>query len=396
MQTANRPIFILIAILSGVVAAAHIGKISIALPFILFDLNISTVSTGYLLSMFSISAVALCLIIGMLVNSKNAIFLIAVGFCCLSLGGFWGSESAGFSSFLASRVVEGVGFVLIIVAAPYLISISTNPSSKQGAMLCWGMALPLGIALGILLFWPYLSGGSWEAYWQAIAALALMCGVGMLVLHWYEQRVLFPSLLIKRPSGPIDFGKYKGVGLLAVAFFIYNLQNLAIVSWLGQLAIDYLNLLDINIALLTSSIILMNVLGNLLAFIIRGKVKLVVLLIIVQVFIALAILCFFIVQPLLWKVPFLYVFSFFGGMLPGTLMSHVPQYVKSEADVPKGIGILVLGDNLGALAGPTVFAYAVFFADDWWGFAYVPFVALAAMILVGFLLHQAQRPMQKS
>jgi len=83
-------------------------------------------------------------------------------------------------------------------------------------------------------------------------------------------------------------------------------------------------------------------------------------------------------------------------MLPGTLMSHVPQYVKSEADVPKGIGILVLGDNLGALAGPTVFAYAVFFADDWWGFAYVPFVALAAMILVGFLLHQAQRPMQKS
>lgn len=389
MQPKNRPLLILIAIIAGIVAAAHIGKISVALPFILFDLNISTVSTGYLLSIFSISAVVLCLVVGMVVSDKNVIFLIAIGFAFLSFGGFWGSASAGYSSFLVSRVLEGVGFVLIIVSAPYLISVSTSAQSRKGAMLFWGIALPSGIALGILLFWPYLGNELWEAYWQAIATLASVFCIGMLCLHWHEQRIMIPSLTISWPAQGFEFRKYKSVVLLAVAFFIYNLQNLAIVAWLGKLAIDYLNLLDFNLALLSSSIIFMNVIGNLLAFVIRDKVRLTLLLMLVQAGMAVAILCFFIIEPPLWKLPFLYVFSFFGGMLPGTLMSHVPLYMKSEKDIPKGIGLLVLGDNLGALAGPTVFAYAVFFADDWWGFAVVPCVALAAMIMVSLMLNKS-------
>ena len=389
MQPVNRPILILIAIMSGIIAAAHIGKISIALPFILFDLHISNVSAGYLLSMFSISAVILCVFMGMIVNGKNVIFLIGIGFAFLSFGGFWGSSSTGYSSFLASRVIEGIGFVLIIVSAPYLISISTIAKSRKGAMLCWGMALPLGISMGILLFWPYLNEELWKEYWRTIGLFASASSIVMLGIHWYEHRVWFPSLSLNWPVERFVLEKYNSVVLLAIAFFIYNLQNLAIVAWLGKLAIDYLSLLDVNIAILSSTIILMNVLGNLLAFVVKDKISLVVLLVFVQACIAVAILCFFIIETPLWKLPFLYVFSFFGGMLPGTLMSHVPQYVKSEADIPKGIGLLVLGDNLGALAGPTVFAYAVFFAGDWWGFAVVPFVALAAMVVVSFMLSRA-------
>jgi len=388
MQPINRPMLILIAIISGVVAAAHIGKISVALPFIISDLHISTVSAGYLLSVFSISAVVLCLLIGMIVNGKNVIFLIGLGFLFLSLGGFWGSSSLDYNTFLISRVVEGLGFVIIIVSAPYLISVSTTSQSRKGAMLCWGMALPLGISLGILLFWPYLSGEFWGEYWRATAIFAAVSCVVMLAIHWNEHRICLPTLSVHWPSERFLLSKYNSVVLLAAAFFIYNLQNIAIVAWLGKLAIDYLRLLDFNIAILSSSIILMNVFGNLLAFVVKEKIKLVVLLVFVQTCIAVSILCFFVVEPPLWKLPFLYVFSFFGGMLPGTLMAHVPQYVRREEDIPKGIGLLVLGDNLGALVGPTVFAYTIFLADDWWGFVFVPLVALVAMVMISFLLNR--------
>jgi MFS family permease len=69
----------------------------------------------------------------------------------LVLGGVIGAFAPGTQWLLASRFLEGVGFLCIVVAAPGLIMQSTAPQDRNRVFSFWGGYMPTGTTLGMLL-----------------------------------------------------------------------------------------------------------------------------------------------------------------------------------------------------------------------------------------------------
>ena len=73
-----------------------------------------------------------------------------------------------------SRTVEGIGFVLIVVAAPSLIAEVTNLTDIKFALAGWSAYMPGGVALGSLLAPLLLKHHTWRSAWQANAILLVL------------------------------------------------------------------------------------------------------------------------------------------------------------------------------------------------------------------------------
>jgi MFS family permease len=75
------------------------------------------------------------------------------------------------------RILEGAGFLLIVVSAPSLVATLAAPADRSFAMGIWGCFMPGGIALGLATA-PIVEVAGWRVAWLVSAALmlaALLC-----------------------------------------------------------------------------------------------------------------------------------------------------------------------------------------------------------------------------
>src|SRR3954449_965518 len=168
-QTRWPVVFITVA--GGIVAALHVGKISPALPAIRSDLGLDLVQGGFAVSMFYVLGMALGLVVGVTADRLGRRALIAAGFLFMGLGGVMGSMADGLPMLLASRFVEGIGFIGTVVAAPALVSAAASVRDWPLALSLWSIFTPAGMALALVVAPPVLSGIGWRGLWLGVAAL---------------------------------------------------------------------------------------------------------------------------------------------------------------------------------------------------------------------------------
>jgi MFS family permease len=82
---------VVIAVLGGVLAAVHIGKLPPALPLICADLGIGLVAAGFLVSMFSVLGLSMAVLLGRLADRLGRPRLVMAGFAAMALGGALGA-----------------------------------------------------------------------------------------------------------------------------------------------------------------------------------------------------------------------------------------------------------------------------------------------------------------
>lgn len=113
----------------------------------------------------------------------------------------------------AARLVEGIEFIGIVVAAPALIMATTTGKRQVQAMTLWSTYTPAGVGLGLLLAVPFAGTSAWR--WTfilhgALVAVAALLG-GLLPSVKREvgaesaraKRIKFSDLLqIYREPGP--------------------------------------------------------------------------------------------------------------------------------------------------------------------------------------------------
>src|SRR5690606_24280499 len=87
--------------------------------------------------------------------------------------------SGGASSLVVARIVEGVGFLGVVVAAPTLIALFTPARHTARAMAIWATFMPVGLTL-VMLAAPMLNLLSWRGFWALnallLAAYAVLFG----------------------------------------------------------------------------------------------------------------------------------------------------------------------------------------------------------------------------
>ena len=362
----------LVAIFLGVVAALSIGKLPPALPALRAEFGLTLAQSGTLVSVFNSLGMVASIFMGLLTPRVGAWRSCMAGLGLLSAGGLLGAASHGVPQLLASRFLEGVGFLSVVVAAPALLSLATAPADRQRGFSLWGSYMPTGTALGMLLAPLLINMGGWRTLWLAVA---LCMALAMALLR--AQRATFAGASAAQPAGstswPTVAGPLRAAGpwCIALCFACYVFNYYAIMVWLPSFMVGDRHIALTTAALLTALVVAANIPGNWLGgWLMQRGVSRGANVCAAGVFTL--ITCAVIFSPQLAdgaRYLGCVMFSFSVGLLPGSVMSASQTHARSPAQVATIQGMIMQGSNLGQFVSPLLVAAVVVQAQtstlDW-------------------------------
>ncbi|WP_193222290.1 MFS transporter [Alkalilimnicola sp. S0819] len=390
-ENASRLIAILVALSAGILLAAQVGKLPSSLPVLQSDLGLSLVQAGWVSSAINAVTALLGLVSGLLAARRGTRTALLAGLFIAVLGGALGALSVNGSLLLGSRVLEGVGFVLVVVAAPSIIAASATPAGRGGWLAVWGCYMPLGVSAMLLLSPVLIGAGGWRLLWWVNVAL-----LGALLLLALLLRAHLPQA--RAPGGrPLRAQlrhavRLRGPVLMGLAFGAYSAQWFMIITWLPSFGVSHMGLALHQAGWLAALATFANVVGCLAAAPLsrRGVPRWVVALG-VQLLMGLTGLIVFTaaLEPSL-RLVMAVLGCGLGGLLPATLFIGVPQLVERREDVGMGNGLITQGANIGILLGPPAIAAVVAHLGGWdagrWLF--VVLAALGVMVALALRAHE--------
>ena len=376
---------------AGVGAALHIGKLPPALPVLGEVLGVSLLEAGFLLSAMQFSGMLLGLLMGLAVQRVGAKRSMVMGLFTLALGSALGALAGSTTWLLATRVIEGLGFLWVVLPAPGLLRQLVSARRVNRVMGFWGCYMPLGTSLGLLLG-PYvmhllLPDAGWRLWWLVLAA---WCALLALLVAWRvpleagsviaggSNKKLLALTLRSRP-----------VWLLALSFAVYSGQWLAIVGFLPTIYA----LAGVPITQsgwLTALAAAANMIGNIAAgqLLEKGVRPLTLLRCGFVVMAAGALVTFGVgIDPRLQFAAVL-LFSAVGGLIPGTLFSMSVRLAPSPATVSTTVGWMQQWSAFGQFSAPPLVAWVAVQAGGWQYTGGVNLVCCALGLLLARGLHQ--------
>ena len=162
---------------AGIIAALQVGKVIVSVPLLRADLGLSLSAAGWVLSIFSVLGVLGGILTGATVSRFGDRRIMLVGLWAIVCGSLAGGFASAYPLLLATRVIEGLGFLLIIIAAPDLLRRIVAPHERDRAFAIWSCFMPAGMALALLIG-PLLVG--WRGLWFANAGLAALVAIAVM------------------------------------------------------------------------------------------------------------------------------------------------------------------------------------------------------------------------
>lgn len=143
------PLFLVLALwAAGLGAAAQFAKIVVIFPELQAYYGQSGALSGYLVSLISVMGMLLGLFAGVIAIQIGMRRLLLVGLTLGVILSAWQATLPGFEWMLASRIIEGMSHLAIVVTAPTLIA-ELTPRRHQGlALTLWGSYF--GVAFAVI------------------------------------------------------------------------------------------------------------------------------------------------------------------------------------------------------------------------------------------------------
>lgn len=363
----------IVVVAAGVVAGTHIWKLPGALAQIQADTGMSLVVAGLLVALIQLAS----MIGGLLVAWSGEILglrrLTVVGLLLLAAGSLVGSTADGVSTLMASRAVEGIGFLLCTVMAPALIQRSCPPGRINVAMASWGSFQGMAILIGLAGSTWVLQAEDWRIWWLIMAAVAL---------------APIPAVLTFVPKDPPRSGKKSGQASAArrriittVAsprpwiagglFACYTAQWMAVMGFLPAIyaAAGFRGIWP---GLLSAAVGGVNAIGALSAgpLMERGLTGRMLLIPAFATMAASSVVTFALPWPpgpssAVAQVAGITVFSLVGGLVPATVTRISVNLAPAGGSVTGVIGLMQQIFNVGNFLGPPALAALVTAAGGW-------------------------------
>jgi MFS family permease len=173
---------VVLALLAGLIAAGHVGKLPPALPSIRADLGLDIITAGWLASTFSATGMTTAIFLGAVADRLNHWRLAIGGLGLMAASGLCGSLAMDAAQLITTRFFEGIGFLGVVVAAPSIIAQASNL-----AQFCGPSALAISVS----------KSGRWEsALWVMVGVNVLVMALAFL-LRCQEKRIAARSVVVR-------------------------------------------------------------------------------------------------------------------------------------------------------------------------------------------------------
>nr|WP_082644740.1 MFS transporter [Lysobacter enzymogenes] len=347
---------------AGLIAALQVGKTAIALPALRADLGLDLRAGGWLMAVFGLLGLFASVPAGALVARLGDRRLQVAGLAAMALGSALGSQADSLTALMATRVLEGAGFLLFAVAGASVLQRLSQARDRAVVFAIWSCYMPAGMALA-LATGAALDG--WRGYWELNA---LLCAAAALALHW---AVRAPSAQAARAAAARPWRAIaadawavagaRGPLLLALAFALYALQFYALLSFLPTLLMQRMQVDAAGAGLLSGAAIGANVLGNLAAgaLLRRGarRWRLIALASATMGLSAAAV--FALPLPATVAYSLCVLFALAGGLLPASTIGGAAELERDPGRIAIAVGLLMQGSYLGQVIGPSLFGSVV-------------------------------------
>jgi predicted MFS family arabinose efflux permease len=132
----------------GLAAAATIGKLVPHVQWLAAEFDASLAAAGFLVSAVMLPGVVLGPVLGAVVDRFGARGVALTGLGVEAVASLALAAPASFPLVAAARLVEGVGYGLLVIAATVLVVDVSTERRRALALAVWSSFAPLGFALG--------------------------------------------------------------------------------------------------------------------------------------------------------------------------------------------------------------------------------------------------------
>ncbi|MFF8999719.1 MFS transporter [Streptomyces achromogenes] len=382
----------------GVLAATGLGKIAPIAVDLRAALTLSLDQVSLVTSSITAVAAVLGLPVGYLVARTAPRRALPAGCVVMAAAGLLEARAGHFWPLLGARLVEGVGYVAVVVAAPALIIAMGGGPRRITALAVWGTYFPVGLALGLFLGGVLSAFLGWRT-WLVVQACALLAAGAAAVLA-LGRRAAAAGEPAPDGAAPVPGEAAPAPGrravrrllrpfLLSLGFATASGTIVAVVSLFPTYLHEVLHVPTSVAGTLTGAVSLTGTIGGFLSgwLLSRGVP--------VRRLFTGALL-----MPLGTAVAFLHwggtglaaagavLVALANELVVAAAFAMIPAVVADSADTDLANGLLAQVGSLGSLLGPPLVSFAVLAADGWWAVA--PTV-LAVCLPGTFLLRASVR-----
>lgn len=356
-----------LVLLGGVSAAMHVAKLPPALPALQSAMGIGWVEAGFLLSLVQAASMTLGVLVGVGADGLGLRRAMVGGLGLLSVVGAAGAWAHDGRTLLLMRALEGVGFLLAVVAAPGLVRRCVLPMERTRMLGIWGAFMPLGTAMALLLGPVVMAAVGWPGWWWATALLsALAAGA---IVSWVpaDEQAVGRPLTSASSDWATRLGQTLRAGgpwLGALTFAVYSAQWLAVIGFLPVLY-GLAGWGGARVAVLTALVAAANIVGNVAAGRLLRRVSFTALLVAGFGAMALGAFLAFDTTDAALRYSGALLFSAVGGLIPGTLFVLAPRLAPNDHALSTTVGWMMQWSAAGQVCGPPLVAWAASRAGDW-------------------------------
>ncbi len=347
----------------GLVCGAYIGKVPPALPLQREELGLTLVESGFIATTFNIIGLLVGMFIGVLCDRFGHKRLGLAGLAVMGLAGLLGAAAWDFSSLLASRFFEGVGFILFAVAGSALMAAtSADPRDRPKVMGLWSAYMPSGGSAAMLLAPLMLAAWGWRGLWVALAVVAAMCFVLVARLAPTPRygSVRSMRLALESLAQPASIA-------LSLLFAFYVAQWTSVMIWLPTFLVEERGASAGVASLMTALMVLVNVPGNigggwlLARGIRRGPLVLAACAVMVVTDIGMLTSAL----PDALRYASCLAFSMCAGVIPACIFSGVVVHAKTPQHIGTTNGMVMQTSQAGQFFGPILLAWLATSFGGW-------------------------------
>jgi predicted MFS family arabinose efflux permease len=366
----------------GVLAAAALGKVAPVIPQLRDGLGLSLAGAGWVVSAITAVPALLGTPAGLWIRRRGGRRALLAGLVILAVAGAAGAAAPDARSMLVARLVEGVGFLLVVVAGPSLLAGMAGRTEQPLVLALWGTCIPIGLAASAFGGGALAGPLGWRLWLAVPSVLAVPAALSVSV--GVPERPLQGAGNAARPRLP----SLRRPALLAGGFFTVAVTGVPVLAVLPTFLVERRGAGAAAAGTATAMVALASVLGSVAAgWLLRRGLGL-------RGLAAIGLL-----MPLaIW--PAMLDEGSLGGSVLGAALSlvvngavvaavfaAVPGVVAATDQVAVANGLVAQFGSAGSLLGPPLFAWAV--AGQGW--RAVP-VLVAVFTLGGFVLLALAEP----